>query len=182
MIRLALAAVIVLAVVATLADTARRAGGINPFNFFGYFTIQSNLLFAAVLVAGGVRFRARRVPSRSDSEWLDYARASSAVYIVIVGVVYNTLLAPLAEAGGVPVPWANTVLHVVAPIIGALDWVAVGDRPALDWRRLWVPLIYPRSGSRSCSFAERRTDGCRIRSWPRRRAMVRSRSTAARSS
>jgi hypothetical protein len=35
------------AVVATLGDTASRTT-VNPFNFFGYFTVQSNHLLAAV--------------------------------------------------------------------------------------------------------------------------------------
>jgi len=131
-----LAALILVAVGATLAETLGRVGAINPFNFFGYFTLQSNLLYALVLVVGGTGL-GRWTPA------LPYARAAVTVYIVIVGIVYGTLLAPLAEAGGVPVPWANSVLHVVAPIAAAADWLLVGDRPPLRWRAIWTLLPYP---------------------------------------
>src|SRR5690606_37472090 len=63
--------------------------------------------------------------------------------IVIVGIVYATLLAPLGAAGGVPVPWANTILHVVTPVLAALDWLLIGDRKRLPLSRLWLVLIYP---------------------------------------
>ncbi|MCL2515982.1 MAG: Pr6Pr family membrane protein [Microbacteriaceae bacterium] len=134
--RWAVAALILVAVGATLAEAVERTGGINPFNFFGYFTIQSNLLLALVLVLSGTGLGRWSVG-------LPYARGAVTVYIVIVGVVYGTLLAPLAEAGGVPVPWANTILHNVSPVLAALDWLVVGDRPRLRWSRLWVLLPYP---------------------------------------
>ena len=47
-LRLAAAALGVVAVIATLVDTASRAT-INPFNFFGYFTMQSNIIWFVVI-------------------------------------------------------------------------------------------------------------------------------------
>ena len=72
---------------------------------------------------------------------LDFAYAAATTYIVIVGIVYNTLLAGLA--GGIDVPWANTVLHVIAPIYVAIDWLLFGDRHRLAPKRPWVILVYP---------------------------------------
>ena len=57
--------------------------------------------------------------------------------------MYATLLAPLGVAGGVPVPWANVVLHVVTPLYGIVDWLASRDRVRLPLDRLWVVLLYP---------------------------------------
>ena len=57
--------------------------------------------------------------------------------------MYATLLAPLEEAGGVPVPWANVVLHVVTPVYGIVDWLLFRDRVRLPLDRLWVVLFYP---------------------------------------
>ena len=51
-VRLALAALIAAAVVATFVTTAARTA-IVPANFFGYFTIQSNVLAVPVLGASG---------------------------------------------------------------------------------------------------------------------------------
>lgn len=137
-VRLGLALLILVSVLATFLDTAGRTA-INPFNFFGYFTLQSNLLMAAVWIWVGVAgLSGRRLPRPAD-----YARASTTTYVALVGLVYATLLAPLGVAGGVPVPWANVVLHVVIPTVAVLDWVFVADRKALGWRLLPVVMVYP---------------------------------------
>jgi len=136
--RAALAVTVIAAIVATAADTLSR-GPLNVFNFFGYFTIQSNVFLAlTLLVTAAFDLRRARHPSR-----LDLVRALATTYIVIVGLVYALLLAPLGAAGGVPVPWANVVLHVVTPILAAIDWLIVADRRALPWRRLPTVLAYP---------------------------------------
>jgi hypothetical protein len=137
-LRLVVAALVVAAVLATVLEAAGRTT-INPFNLFGYFTIQSNIILAAVLVVTGVGLLRRR----STSQATVVARAASTTYIVIVGLVYVTLLAPLGAVGGVPVPWANAVLHVVTPIAAVVDWLAVDDRRAVPLRSLPVLLGYP---------------------------------------
>ncbi|WKK71920.1 Pr6Pr family membrane protein [Rathayibacter oskolensis] len=72
---------------------------------------------------------------------LAIARGAATGYIVVVGIVYNTLLEGLA--GGVALPWANTVMHLLFPIYGLLDWILFADRPALPRRRLWIVIVYP---------------------------------------
>jgi hypothetical protein len=124
------------AIVATFFDTASRSA-INPFNFFGYFTMQSNIATLVVLLAAAIYgFRGRRQPPG-----LELARGCVTTYIVIVGIVYNLLLSGLE--GGVTLAWANTVLHVVLPIYAALDWILFADRGPLPWRRFWIVLVYP---------------------------------------
>ena len=136
--RLLLAAATVVAIVATAADVLSR-GPINVFNFFGYFTIQSNILLTVTMTLAGLHgLRAVDQP-----RWLEFARGLTTTNIVIVGIVYATLLAPLGAAGGVPVPWANTILHVVTPVLAALGWLLIGDRKRLPLSRLWLVLIYP---------------------------------------
>lgn len=137
-IRFALAALTVTAVVATFLDAAGR-GPVNPFNFFGFFTIQSNILITIVWVWAAVRI----LQGRRASHGRTIVRATAATFIVIVGVVYVLLLAPLGAEGGVPVGWANTVMHYVTPIAGFADWVLTSDRVRLALRRLGWVLIYP---------------------------------------
>lgn len=133
-----LAAATVVAVVATALDVLSR-GPINVFNFFGYFTIQSNILLAVTMTLAGLHgLRAVAQP-----RWLEFARGLTTTNIVIVGIVYATLLAPLGVEGGVPVPWANTILHVVTPVLAALDWLLIGDRKRLPLSKLWLVLLYP---------------------------------------
>ena len=136
--RLLLAALIVVAVAATFAATAARAL-IVPANFFGYFTVQANLLAVPVLAtSGALLLRGARAPG-----WFDVARAAVATYLVIVGAVYALLLAPLGAEGGVPLPWANTVLHVISCLLVPLDWLLVTDRRRLSYRQVGWLLLYP---------------------------------------
>lgn len=135
-LRLVVGAAGFVAIIATLFDTASRVP-INPFNFFGFFTTQSNILTAFVFVMLAVNAFAGRTASTA----LQFARASVTTYIVIVGIVYNTLLVGLE--GGISLEWANTVLHVIIPLYAAIDWVFFGDRKPLPWNRIWVVLIYP---------------------------------------
>lgn len=138
-LRLGVAALIVAAVVATVAEAASRTT-INPFNLFGYFTIQSNLILAVVVSISGWL----ALTGRPTTDWVVRARAASVTYIAVVGIVYAVLLAPLGAAGGVPVVWANLVLHVITPIFGILDWLFAPDRHPLPYlRTIGLILLYP---------------------------------------
>ena len=135
-VRLGGAALGVTAITASFFDTASRET-VNPFNFFGFFTMQSNIILAVVLAVTAVV----SLTGRTQPPTLQLARACGTTYIVVVGIVYNTLLANIP--GGVSLEWANTILHVVMPIYAALDWFIVGDRTPLAWSRLWIVTIYP---------------------------------------
>jgi hypothetical protein len=136
LLRITAAVVSIVAIVATFLDTAARVT-INPFNFFGFFTVQSNIFTAVILLIVGLV----GIAGRRRSPGLNLAFAAATTYIVVVGVVYNTLLTGLA--GGIDVPWANTVLHVIVPLYVAVDWLLFGDRGRLAVKRLWVILVYP---------------------------------------
>lgn len=129
---------IVVAIVAQFISTASGTT-VNPFNFFGYFTIQSNVI-AAVAFLASAYFIFRK---SAQPEWVIYLRALATILMVIVGIVYNTLLAGEGLDGAFNVPWSNDILHIVIPIYAALDWLLFGDRPKLPFARLWVMLIYP---------------------------------------
>ncbi|MDY0911558.1 Pr6Pr family membrane protein [Rathayibacter festucae] len=135
-LRIAVALTVLAAVTATAVDSASRTPLI-PVNFFGYFTIQGNLLMAAVLLITA----AQSLAGRAQSQTMALVRGATTSYIIVVGLVYNTLLIGLA--GGVTLPWANAVMHLLFPVYGLLDWIFFTDRPPLPWRRLWVVTIYP---------------------------------------
>lgn len=137
--RLLVGALVVVAIVATFAETASRAA-INPFNFFGYFTIQSNTLFALAALISGTWGLAHPGPQPA---WLTGLRALVTVCMIIVGLVYAVLLAPLGLAGGVPVPWANWVMHILGPVLALGDWALTRDRVALPARAALILLAYP---------------------------------------
>lgn len=109
--------------------------GANPFNYFGYFTNLTSLLTALVLIAAGWRTLA----GRGHPAWLTAARAAAASCMVIVAVIYNTLI---PGTGSAPA-WVSAILHAIFPALVLLDWLLVGDRAPLPWRRLWVVIPYP---------------------------------------
>lgn len=135
-LRIAAALLGLAAIVSTFFDTATRAT-INPFNFFGFFTMQSNIILVVVLLIAA----AVSLSGKSQSEGVMLARGCATTYIAITGVVYSVLLA--GQEGGVTLAWANTALHVILPLYAALDWVIFSDRSPLPWNKLWVALIYP---------------------------------------
>ena len=133
--RLLVAVLVAAAVGATFAATAP----VPLADFFGFFTIQGNLIGGVVALVGGVRLLRG---SRPGTGWT-VVRWCSATYLIVVGVVYWAVLAPLHAAGGVPVPWANLVLHGVVPAAALLDWLLVGDRVRPALRLLPLVLLYP---------------------------------------
>jgi len=137
-LRTAAGLLIVIAIVAQFISTASGTT-INPFNFFGYFTIQSNIIAAVAFFASAYFiFRNKLQP-----EWVIYLRALATILMVIVGIVYNTLLAGEGLDGSFNVVWSNNSLHIIIPIYAALDWLLFGDRPKLPFSRLWLMLVYP---------------------------------------
>lgn len=107
----------------------------NPFDYFGYFTNQTSLLASLILiVTGALVLLGRRVPP-----FLVLARGIATAYLLVVAVVYNTLV----PGTGTAPPWVSAILHLVFPTLVALDWLLIGDRPRLPWRKLWLLLPYP---------------------------------------
>jgi len=107
----------------------------NFFDYFGYFTNQTSLLAGVVLIVTGVLIlRGGRIPPT-----LTLLRGMATSYLLVVAVIYN-LLVP--GTGSAP-PWMSALLHIVFPCLVAVDWLLIGDRPRLPWRRLWLLLPYP---------------------------------------
>lgn len=141
---LILAAVVAqLRVTIALAVESGRDVTTTIVNFFSFFTIQSNLLAATVLLAGGWwTWRRARRGEDVEPRWLSVALASVTTYMIVTGVVYNTLLRGVELPQGTTVPWSNEVLHVVAPLFMLLDHLCA---PKRRLRRSTVAVIaaYP---------------------------------------
>ena len=112
--RLGFALLASVALVAQLLQSleARR----STVDFFSYFTIQSNLIGVAVLT-----WVALRPTWREGSVERDLLRGAPVLYLGVTGVVFALLLSgqPL-----VTVPFANTVLHELMPLVVVVDWLA----------------------------------------------------------
>jgi hypothetical protein len=111
------------------------AAGNGLANYFSFFTIESNILGVIVFAWGGVAALAGRsgVP--------DLLRGAVVVYLAITGVVYAVLLAGIE--GQDTVPWVNTVVHQVMPIVLVLDWLLAPPSTPLPLPRVWWWLVFP---------------------------------------
>ncbi|MFD1814082.1 Pr6Pr family membrane protein [Rhodococcus gannanensis] len=106
------------------------------FNYFGYFTVLSNVLAVIVLLAGAAA-------DPLDRGWQMF-RGAVTVYMVITGIVYAILLASIDV--GMQGQWTNNLVHRVLPLVLILDWVVnpprmrISDTQAVTW--VWFPVVY----------------------------------------
>lgn len=145
--RVAVAAAIVAAIVAQLGTSIGNwiAGGVTNLavsfvNFFSFFTIESNVASAVVLLIGAALVVTRK---GGDPQWFTILRATIVTYMVVTGIVYNLLLRNVELPQGTTVPWSNEILHVVAPLWMLLDWLFAPGRRELVWRTIWTMIAFP---------------------------------------
>lgn len=126
-LRVAAALLILAAIVAQLRATIglavenERDLATTIVNFFSFFTIQSNLLAAIMLLVGAFWTWRRDGGEDVEPRWLSVALAAVTTYMIVTGIVYNTLLRGIELPQGTTVPWSNEVLHVVGPLFLLLD-------------------------------------------------------------
>lgn len=152
MLRLAMAAVTIAAIAAQLTKSIGTAIELGRdvtttiANFFSFFTILSNAAAAVVLawIALWYLSKGRRQDPDAEPPGLAVALACVSTYMIITGIVYNSLLRGIElPQGSAPIPWSNEVLHLIGPIFLLLD-VFVGPlRRALAWRSLWAVVAVP---------------------------------------
>ena len=102
---------------------------------FVYFTVQSNLLFAAILLwmLSGARRPA----------WFPQLRGAATAYIILTGIIYAVLLAEPDEVWSWDISFTNLAQHRIVPIMAAIDWILVTSPRALRVRRAWTWMLYP---------------------------------------
>jgi hypothetical protein len=147
-VRVAGAAAIVAAIVGQLTTSytfwTQQAGltdvSTQYVNFFSFFTIESNILTVVVFLIGAVCLIKGETP---EPRWLSIGRASVTAYMATTGIVYNVLLRGIELPQGATLPWSNEVLHVIGPILMVLDWLLAPGRNRLEWKSIWVIVIFP---------------------------------------
>ena len=80
---------------------------------------------------------------KPQAAWLIFLRGIATTIIVLVGLVYNALLAGASLAGSFDLAWSSNILHTIIPIYALVDWLLFADRTKLPYTKLWVALIYP---------------------------------------
>lgn len=112
-------------------------GAFDPVNFFSFFTIESNLVAATVLLLGGLR------PDLEERGAWQLIRGAAVVYMTTTGIVYGLLLTGYTEALQTATPWVNTVLHRLIPLVAVADWLLLPPPDRIPLRRAALWVIYP---------------------------------------
>ena len=115
----------------------------RPTEYFSYFTITSCLLAGVVLVIAGLGV----LRNQPETKALTLSRLTMAVSMVIVGVIYNALLANAApDARDIGYAWPqlpNQIIHTYMPIVIFLEWLLTNTGVALKLKSAFWVLIYP---------------------------------------
>ncbi len=107
-------------------------------NFFSFFTIESNLIGAFVLLLAGVGALRSADPGR-----FALLRGAATLYMTTTGIIYFLLLRGLEASLQTPVPWINTVLHYVMPLALLADWLIVPPKRRIAFGQALVWLLFP---------------------------------------
>lgn len=132
-LRLGMALAIITAVVWQLAYSSTAVPTFRPWNFFSFFTIQSNLIAAVVLLWA--------VLARREGTWLTVARGAATLYMTVTGVVFALLLANIEV--GLTLPGVDVVLHKIVPVAMVLDWLIAPPLHKLTLRQVAWWFVYP---------------------------------------
>ena len=104
--------------------TDRIANGIfRPFEYFAYFSIVTAIFAGLFLITTGFGLLLKI----EDTKWVEIARLSFTVALIIVGVVYHALLADVAnDVRDGDYNWPvlpNEIIHTYAPILAAIEYL-----------------------------------------------------------
>jgi len=115
----------------------------RPTEYFTYFTITSCLLTGIALVVSGLRV----LGNKEETKFLTLFRLTMAASMVIVGVIYNALLAGAApDPRDVGYDWPvlpNLLMHTYMPILVFLEWLLTRTAVPLKLKTAFWVLVYP---------------------------------------
>ena len=109
----------------------------SPGNFFSFFTIQSNILAATLLVLTAL------IRPDERSRPFDAVRGAATFYITITFVVFALLLSGLQEDLDTHIAFTNFVVHYLIPIVLLVDWLIDPPRHRLGLTIALAWLVYP---------------------------------------
>lgn len=113
-------------------------GTYNFVNFWSYFTNQSNLFAASMLLLSAYALW-------RGTKWkhLDLLRGASTIYMVITGVVFAVLLSGGDTTNLTAVPIDNNILHQIIPVALVVDWLINPPAKRIPFARSLLWLVYP---------------------------------------
>lgn len=152
-VRLVGAAAILAAVVNQLAVTMGNAlQATTPYashvptvaaNFLSFFTIESNIWSAVMLMIVAVWSLRSTGSVTPEPRWIAILLACGSTYMIVTGIVYNTLLRGIELPQGTTVAWANEMMHVVGPLLMLADVLFAPRRRCLGWGVVAITAVFP---------------------------------------
>ena len=107
-------------------------------NFFSFFTIESNILAAIILLVSAYGALAQK-----RSATFALVRGAAVLYMVTTGIVYALLLSGLEVSLQTTIPWVNTVLHYLMPVVLLVDWLIDPPRRRISFKQASIWLVFP---------------------------------------
>lgn len=139
-LRIGFGMLILAALVAQIIRSIEQGSSIS--NFFSFFTIESNLLAAVILLVVGIG----ALVGKKARPQFAFIRGAMTLYMVITGIVFALLLSGLEQRLQTTIPWTNMVFHQLMPVVVLLDWVLFPPKFAFKLRHaIWwlaFPLAY----------------------------------------
>ncbi|MDF2454317.1 MAG: hypothetical protein K0R51_310 [Cytophagaceae bacterium] len=110
----------------------------TSIRFFSFFTILTNLLVALYSTVLTIQ------PSSSWGRFFSRLSVGTAttVYIVVVGLIYNTILRFQWQPQGMQ-RVVDELLHAIVPTLFLIYWFAFLSKKPLPWNSFFPWLIYP---------------------------------------
>jgi len=115
--------------VVSIAETIAR--------FFTFFTILTNILVAITFTVIWLQPKNRLTFFLKPN-----TQTAIAVYIFVVGFVYNTILRFIWQPQGIQ-RIVDEMLHLIIPIVYILYWYFEIEKTAVIWKNIFGWLIYP---------------------------------------
>ncbi|PUV23909.1 hypothetical protein DCO56_11015 [Sphingobacterium athyrii] len=121
----------------SMRDTTVSIGDL-VVRFFSYFTILTNLM-VAICCSSAVLF-----PQNVIGRFFAKPAVVTAItlYILIVGLIYNTVLRYLWQPVGIT-RVVDEMLHSIIPILVLIHWWRSLDKAVLQWQSVFSWLLYP---------------------------------------
>jgi hypothetical protein len=116
-------------------STANESVATRFVRLFSFFTIQSNLFVLVASIALAINIH------RDGTLWR-VIRLDALLGIIITGLVYETVLAPLVHPEG----WALAAtigFHYISPWATLIGWLIFGPRPRSTWLTTALAFIWP---------------------------------------
>jgi hypothetical protein len=135
--RILIGLVVLTAICVQLTDSLQQ--GKDVLNFFSFFTIQSNVLAAFILLIVGFG----TLVKKKGSPQFAFLRGAATLYMIMTGIIFALLLSGLQQALQTTIPWVNTVLHYIMPVVMLLDWLLYPPAQRVRFKKALWWLVYP---------------------------------------